>query len=87
VVSIILSLNWRLEVLGGTRPRQPCIPYTGGGIHGGLRIILQKGIRCAITLITPLAVAALRSGAAQSDPLRGPAHRDLHDFVRGQYGD
>jgi hypothetical protein len=59
--------------------RGPCVPHTGGGIHGLLHGVLRAGIRYVVALIPLLTVAALSPGAAQSDPFGDPTHCGLRD--------
>jgi hypothetical protein len=70
-----------MELVACRVPEDPVFPHTRGRIRGDLCSFFPAGIWCAITLVPPFFAVALQPGVAQSDPLRGPAHRDLHDFV------
>jgi hypothetical protein len=71
------------ELVACHSTRGPHVPHTGGRTCGDLCSIVRVGIRCAIAPVPPLIVASLLPRAAQSNPLEGPTHCGLCDFVRG----
>jgi hypothetical protein len=63
------------------------IPCSDGGIHRGMRDVLQVGIWCAITLISLLFGAVLWLGTSSLDLLGGLTHGGHCDPVHGLYED
>jgi hypothetical protein len=53
------------------------ISHSGGGIHHGVRGVLQVGVWCAIAPISPLFAVVLWPRAASLDPLGDLAHGGL----------
>jgi hypothetical protein len=62
-------------------PKDPASPSLVGGIRHGVRGVLCARIWCVITLISPLAAAVLRLGAASLDSFGEPAYSSLCDPV------
>jgi hypothetical protein len=72
---------------GLPRNRGCCIPRSGGGISRGMHDILQAGILCSSTPISPLFAIVLWLTIASLNPLEDLTHGGLCDPMRDLYGD